>query len=69
MVNFNFNQPIGERTWTVTTEGDAEDYMRTIRALLRVLASQNPDMQSQEDNYDVFLLIEALLPDEKQLKC
>lgn len=68
MVAFDFNRPIGQQSWTLTVPEGADGYLQTLRGLLRVLASQNSDMLSQDDNYSVLSLIEHLLPTEEQLE-
>ncbi|MDR0295162.1 MAG: hypothetical protein LBH91_03090 [Prevotellaceae bacterium] len=67
MVTFNFNKPTMERSWTAIIEGDADEYLYTIRAMLRLLATQEQDFICRDDNYQVLNFIEQLLPEPKQL--
>jgi hypothetical protein len=68
MVAFNFSQSPTSRTWSATFAGDADEYLCTVRALLRLVATQDMDFINRDDHYNVLYLIEQLLPEPEQLK-
>lgn len=67
MVQFN-NASSTQASFTVTIEGDKEDYLSTIKALLTYLSQVDEDtIQNQSDRYSICFLISSMLPDSQQI--
>lgn len=72
MVTFNFDKKLpSEQQCCVVTlpHSGADDYLATLRSLIRIVAVQMPDLYSHDDTYNVLTLVEHMLPEPEQLKC
>lgn len=69
MVHFRFTEADrATRGFTATLQGDADDYVGTLKAIVRALAVQTENHRlPDEDNYYLFTLLENLLPAPGQL--
>jgi hypothetical protein len=68
MVCFNFarDRLYTEKRWTLTMQGDADDYLHTIGAILHLLPVES-DFYNRDDCHAICTLIDAMLPDAEQL--
>ena len=60
-----------ETNWdffTLTIQGNVDDYLATLRALLDLMAGGDPDFYNRDDNYLICNLIKNMLPNYEQIK-
>lgn len=62
MINFN-----GNSEFIITAKGDTAEYLATMRAILRLIATRDTDYDNKDAVYFALSLVEEMLPDEHQL--
>ncbi|MDR0661742.1 MAG: hypothetical protein LBG19_13365 [Prevotellaceae bacterium] len=71
MVTLNFDKkpPYERRGFTIAvTAADADDYIATLRALIRMLSAVDLERIGNDDLYLVLNLLEEMLPSAERLK-
>ena len=51
----------------ISVTGDLDDYLATMRAIIRLIQHQDQNMINVEDNYSALQLLEDMLPSEEQM--
>jgi hypothetical protein len=62
MITFN-----GKNEYIITAKGDTSEYLATMRAILRLVATRDEDYNTREAVYFALNLVDEMLPDEHQL--
>ena len=63
MITFNENDE-----FIITAKGDKGEYLATMRAILRLIATQDENAQNRNEVYYAISLLQDMLPTEEELE-